>query len=86
MLISRNTTSIEQAAQVKEAAGGPLRVALECTGVEGSIHTAVYVSSFINDLRFLIMILYSLCNLEEKSSSLALEKMNKWYVSQVLLY
>ena len=45
VLISPNTTSKEQAAQVKEAAGGPLGVALECTGVEGSIHTAIYVSS-----------------------------------------
>jgi threonine dehydrogenase-like Zn-dependent dehydrogenase len=45
VLISRNTTSKEQAAQVKEAAGGPLGIALECTGVEGSIHTAIYVSS-----------------------------------------
>ena len=44
VLISRNTTSKEQAAQIKEAAGGRLRVALECTGVEGSIHAAVYVS------------------------------------------
>ena len=45
VLISRNTTSKEQADQVKEAAGGPLGIALECTGVEGSIHTAIYVSS-----------------------------------------
>ena len=45
VLISPNTTSKEQAAQVKEAAGGALGVALECTGVEGSIHTAIYVSS-----------------------------------------
>ena len=45
VLISPNTTSKEQAAQVKKAAGGPLGIALECTGVEGSIHTAIYVSS-----------------------------------------
>lgn len=44
VLISPNTTSKEQAAQVKVAAGGPLGIALECTGVESSIHTAIYVS------------------------------------------
>lgn len=44
VLISSNTTIKEHAAQVKEAADGPLRVALECTGVESSIHTAIYVS------------------------------------------
>lgn len=81
MLISPNTTSKEQAAQVKEAAGGPLRVALECTGVEGSIHTAIYVSSsYIAKLpeSFPTIILSSLCDLVEKSSSLVLAKMNKW--------
>ncbi|KAF8966309.1 L-arabinitol 4-dehydrogenase [Flammula alnicola] len=46
VLISRNATSKEQAAQVKEAAGGPLSVALECTGVESSVHTAVYSVKF----------------------------------------
>ena len=34
--------------QIKEAAGCSLAVALECTGVEGSIHAAVYVSVFIS--------------------------------------
>ena len=33
------------AARVKDAAQGPLRVALECTGVESSVRTAIYVSS-----------------------------------------
>jgi hypothetical protein len=82
-LISPNTTSKEQAAQVKEAAGGPLGVALECTGVEGSIHTAIYVSSsYPNQFKNLSNNgTVSLCNLEEKSSSLVLAKMNKWYVS-----
>ncbi|KAF8809479.1 GroES-like protein [Phlegmacium glaucopus] len=46
LLISRDTTSKEQAALVKEAAGGPLRIALECTGVESSIHTAIYSMQF----------------------------------------
>lgn len=44
VLIQRGTTPKEQAAQIKEAAGGPLKLALECTGVESSVHTAVYVS------------------------------------------
>ena len=43
VLIKRGTTSKEQAQEIKEAAGGALKVALECTGVEGSVHTAVYV-------------------------------------------
>lgn len=45
VLIERGTTSKDQAALVKAAAGGPLKLALECTGVESSVHTAVYVSS-----------------------------------------
>lgn len=44
VLIERGTTSKDQAALVKTAAGGPLKLALECTGVESSVHTAVYVS------------------------------------------
>jgi L-iditol 2-dehydrogenase len=44
VLIERGTSSKEQAAQIKAAAGGPLKFALECTGVESSVHTAVYVS------------------------------------------
>jgi len=48
VLISQNTASKEQAVQIKEAAGCSLAVALECTGVESSIHTAVYVSVFIS--------------------------------------
>jgi threonine dehydrogenase-like Zn-dependent dehydrogenase len=52
LLISPNATSKEQAAQVKEAAGGPLLIALECTGVEGSIHTAIYVSCSSSQIIF----------------------------------
>jgi L-iditol 2-dehydrogenase len=44
VLIQRGASPKEQAEQIKVAAGGPLKLALECTGVENSVHTAVYVS------------------------------------------
>lgn len=44
VLISRNSTAKESAQKIKEAAGLPLAVALECTGVESSVHSAIYVS------------------------------------------
>lgn len=44
VLVDRNLKPKEQAQKIKEAAGYPLLHALECTGVESSIHTAVYVS------------------------------------------
>jgi L-iditol 2-dehydrogenase len=43
VLIKRGTTPKEQAQEIKEAAGGALKLALECTGVESSVHTAVHV-------------------------------------------
>jgi L-iditol 2-dehydrogenase len=43
VLIKRGTTSKEQAQDIKTAAGGALKLALECTGVESSVHTAVHV-------------------------------------------
>lgn len=43
VLIERGTTSKDQAALIKAAAGSPLKLSLECTGVESSIQTAVYV-------------------------------------------
>ncbi|KAJ3506537.1 hypothetical protein NLJ89_g6814 [Agrocybe chaxingu] len=46
LLISRNSTPMEEAARIKEIAEGPLTVALECSGVESSIHTAVYSVRF----------------------------------------
>jgi len=36
----------DQAERIKEVAGLPLSVALECTGVESSIHTAIYSTAF----------------------------------------
>ncbi|KAJ7504351.1 L-arabinitol 4-dehydrogenase [Mycena galericulata] len=46
VLIQRGTTAKEQAQDIIEAAGGPLKLALECTGVESSVHTAVYSVQF----------------------------------------
>jgi L-iditol 2-dehydrogenase len=55
VLIERGTTSQQQAAKIKEVAGSELKLALECTGVESSIHTAIHVSIYIDVLgnRFL---------------------------------
>lgn len=44
ILIERGSTPQESAERIKTTAEGPLRIALECTGVESSIHTAIYVS------------------------------------------
>lgn len=52
VLIDRNTTSKQQAEQIKKAADTPIAVALECTGVESSVHTAVYVRIFYPTLIF----------------------------------
>ncbi|KAJ7832930.1 chaperonin 10-like protein [Mycena leptocephala] len=46
VLIKRGTTPKEQAQEIKEAAGGALKLALECTGVESSVHTAVHSMQF----------------------------------------
>ncbi|KIK61766.1 hypothetical protein GYMLUDRAFT_42808 [Collybiopsis luxurians FD-317 M1] len=46
VLIDRNATPMQQAEAIKKVAGGPLRLALECTGVESSIHTAIYSVGF----------------------------------------
>ena len=44
VLIEKGLTPHQQADKIKEAAGGELRLSLECTGVESSISTAIYVS------------------------------------------
>ncbi|KAG6854035.1 hypothetical protein C0991_011240 [Blastosporella zonata] len=46
VLIQRGSSPKEQASQIKAAAEVPIAVALECTGVESSIHTAVYSMKF----------------------------------------
>ncbi|KAJ3986165.1 L-arabinitol 4-dehydrogenase [Lentinula detonsa] len=46
VLIDRNATPKAQAEVIKKAAGGPLQLALECTGVESSIHTAIFSVGF----------------------------------------
>lgn len=44
VLIERGLGPKEQAEKIKAAADGNVKLALECTGVESSIHTAIYVS------------------------------------------
>ncbi|TFK61930.1 GroES-like protein [Pluteus cervinus] len=46
VLIPRNETPKESAERIKQIAGVPLKVALECTGVESSVHTAIYSVQF----------------------------------------
>ncbi|KAG6889744.1 hypothetical protein C0992_004262 [Termitomyces sp. T32_za158] len=46
VLIQRDSPPKEQAERIKVAAGVPLAVSLECTGVQSSIHTAVYSMKF----------------------------------------
>ncbi|KAJ3762233.1 L-arabinitol 4-dehydrogenase [Lentinula raphanica] len=46
VLIDRNATPKAQAEVIKKAAGGHLKLALECTGVESSIHTAIFSLGF----------------------------------------
>ncbi|PPQ98250.1 hypothetical protein CVT26_003421 [Gymnopilus dilepis] len=46
ILIPRGSTPKENAEKIKAAAGMPLAVALECTGVESSIHAAIYSMKF----------------------------------------
>lgn len=43
--IERGLSPREQAEKVKQASGLPLHVALDCTGVESSIQTAIYVGA-----------------------------------------
>jgi L-iditol 2-dehydrogenase len=42
--IQKDWSQEETAAQIKRAAGGELKLALECTGVESSIRAAIFVS------------------------------------------
>ena len=44
VLIEKSLSPKDVAKKVKDAAGTPLKLALECTGVESSIHSAIYVS------------------------------------------
>ncbi|KAK7061011.1 hypothetical protein VNI00_000746 [Paramarasmius palmivorus] len=46
VLIDRNKSPQEQAEVIKEVAGGAVKVVLECTGFEGSIHTGIYATQF----------------------------------------
>lgn len=46
VLIERGQTPHEVAQKIKHEAGMPLTLALECTGVESSIHAAIYSMTF----------------------------------------
>jgi len=46
VLIERGSTPKESAEKIKAAANGPIKIALECSGVENSIHTAIYSAQF----------------------------------------
>ncbi|KAH7926030.1 GroES-like protein [Leucogyrophana mollusca] len=46
VLIPRGSTPKESAAKIKAAAEGPVKLAIECTGVESSVNTAVFSTAF----------------------------------------
>ena len=56
MLVDKKLSPKEQAKVIKDIAGGPLQLALECTGVESSIHTAVFVSNQFTCLKLILML------------------------------
>jgi threonine dehydrogenase-like Zn-dependent dehydrogenase len=43
VLVERGLTPKDAAQKVKDAADGPVKLAIECSGVESSVHTAVHV-------------------------------------------
>jgi threonine dehydrogenase-like Zn-dependent dehydrogenase len=77
VLIKRGTTPKEQAQEIKEAAGGALKLCLECTGVESSVHTAVYVGFLCLFEAVDRQFLPSRRNLAVKCSSSAWARTNK---------
>ena len=46
VLIEKEWSPKQVASRIKQTAGVPLKLALECTGVQSSIHSAVYVSCY----------------------------------------
>lgn len=50
LAIERGTCPEEIGKQIRDLAGMPLRVALECTGIESSITAAIYVSVLTSSL------------------------------------
>ncbi|PFH51769.1 hypothetical protein AMATHDRAFT_46756 [Amanita thiersii Skay4041] len=46
ILIDHGSTPKQSAELIKNAAGVPIRLALDCTGVESSVHTAIYSVQF----------------------------------------
>lgn len=47
LLIDRGMKSEDTGAKVQELAGGPIKCALECTGFESSIRSAIFVSYLV---------------------------------------
>lgn len=82
VLIAPESIPKVNAEQIKKAADGPVKLALECTGVESSIHNAIYVrfsSTPLQGKYAAPMLKYlSQSNLEARYSLLASERMNKW--------
>jgi len=50
VLINRDLSPKEQAKKVKEAAGMDLALAIECSGVESSVQTAIFVCFIVTNL------------------------------------
>jgi len=46
VLIERGSTPKSSAEKIKVTAEGPIKLALECSGVENSIHTAIFSAQF----------------------------------------
>jgi L-iditol 2-dehydrogenase len=46
VLVERGLTPKDAAQKVKDAADGPVKLAIECSGVESSVHTAVHAAQF----------------------------------------
>jgi L-iditol 2-dehydrogenase len=44
VLIQRGEDPKDSSARIKDAAQGALKLAMDCTGVESSVQTAIYVS------------------------------------------
>lgn len=82
LLIAPESIPKVNAEQIKKAADGPVKLAMECTGVESSIHNAIYVWFSFAPLQGKYaapMLKYpSQSNSEARYLLLVLERMNRW--------